>query len=119
MKKVVTFGEIMLRLSPPGFERLLQSPRLAATFGCDPEEIAITRNASEALQIAHCHRDDVLRVRGIDSDHRFAGASCGVAHQQILFGHWLLRVGSVSRNCCDDASCKDDPHESGLLEFVL
>ena len=26
--------------------------RLAATFGCDPEEMAITRNASEALQIA-------------------------------------------------------------------
>ena len=26
MKRVVTFGEIMLRLSPPGFERFLQSP---------------------------------------------------------------------------------------------
>ena len=26
--------------------------RLAASFGCDPEEMAITRNASEALQIA-------------------------------------------------------------------
>jgi selenocysteine lyase/cysteine desulfurase len=26
--------------------------RLAATFGCDPEEMAITRNASEALEIA-------------------------------------------------------------------
>ena len=27
--KVVTFGEIMLRLSPPGFERLLQSPAIS------------------------------------------------------------------------------------------
>src|ERR1700694_264175 len=26
--------------------------RLAASFGCDPEELAITRNASEALEIA-------------------------------------------------------------------
>ncbi|MFQ5430700.1 MAG: aminotransferase, partial [Phycisphaerae bacterium] len=26
--------------------------RLARTFGCDPEEMAITRNASESLQIA-------------------------------------------------------------------
>src|SRR3989475_3209603 len=25
--------------------------RLAASFGCDPEEMAITRNASEALEI--------------------------------------------------------------------
>ena len=29
----VTFGEIMLRLAPPGFERFLQSPRFDATFG--------------------------------------------------------------------------------------
>ena len=28
MSRVVTFGEIMLRLSPPGFERFLQSPVL-------------------------------------------------------------------------------------------
>jgi sugar/nucleoside kinase (ribokinase family) len=28
VKKVVTFGEIMLRLSPPGLERFLQSPVL-------------------------------------------------------------------------------------------
>ena len=33
MKQVVTFGEIMLRLKSPGFERLLQTPLLEATFG--------------------------------------------------------------------------------------
>ncbi len=33
MPKVVTFGEIMLRLSPPGFERFFQSPVLSATDG--------------------------------------------------------------------------------------
>jgi selenocysteine lyase/cysteine desulfurase len=31
--------------------------RLAAEFGCDLEEMAITRNASEALQIAQCGLD--------------------------------------------------------------
>jgi 2-dehydro-3-deoxygluconokinase len=31
--RVVTFGEIMLRLAPPGFERFLQSPQFVATFG--------------------------------------------------------------------------------------
>ena len=31
--------------------------RLAATFGCDPEEMAITRNASEALEISQCGLD--------------------------------------------------------------
>lgn len=39
--KVVTFGEIMLRLSPPGFERLLQSPMLVATFGGGEANVAV------------------------------------------------------------------------------
>jgi 2-dehydro-3-deoxygluconokinase len=38
--KVVTFGELMLRLSPPGFERFLQSPVLSATFGGGEANVA-------------------------------------------------------------------------------
>jgi 2-dehydro-3-deoxygluconokinase len=40
--KTVTFGEIMLRLSPPGFERLLQSPVLSATFGGGEANVAVS-----------------------------------------------------------------------------
>ncbi|GAB4312877.1 MAG: sugar kinase [Promethearchaeota archaeon] len=39
---VVTFGEIMLRLSPPGRERLFQSPVLLATFGGGEANVAIS-----------------------------------------------------------------------------
>lgn len=42
MKKVVTFGEIMLRLSPPGFERFLQSPQFVATFGGGEANVAVS-----------------------------------------------------------------------------
>ena len=42
MAKVVTFGEIMLRLSPPGFERFLQSPLLVATFGGGEANAAVS-----------------------------------------------------------------------------
>ena len=42
MPKVVTFGEIMLRLSPPGFERFLQSPVLVATFGGGEANVAVS-----------------------------------------------------------------------------
>ena len=42
MSKVVTFGEIMLRLSPPGFERLLQSPVLQATFGGGEANVSVS-----------------------------------------------------------------------------
>jgi 2-dehydro-3-deoxygluconokinase len=38
---VVTFGEIMLRLKSPGHERLLQSPRLEATFGGAEANVAV------------------------------------------------------------------------------
>jgi 2-dehydro-3-deoxygluconokinase len=41
-QKVVTFGEIMLRLSPPGFERFFQSPLLSATFGGGEANAAIS-----------------------------------------------------------------------------
>ena len=40
--RVVTFGEIMLRLSPPGFERLFQSPLLSATFGGGEANVAVS-----------------------------------------------------------------------------
>jgi 2-dehydro-3-deoxygluconokinase len=40
--KVVTFGELMLRLGPPGFERLLQSPMLCATFGGGEANVAVS-----------------------------------------------------------------------------
>ena len=40
--RVVTFGEIMLRLKSPGFERLFQSPSLEATFGGAEANVAIS-----------------------------------------------------------------------------
>lgn len=40
--RVVTFGEIMLRLSPPGFERFFQSPVLGATFGGGEANVAVS-----------------------------------------------------------------------------
>lgn len=40
-RSVVTFGEIMLRLAPPGFERFLQSPQFVATFGGGEANVAV------------------------------------------------------------------------------
>lgn len=40
-KLVATFGETMLRLAPPGFERFLQSPRFVATFGGGEANVAV------------------------------------------------------------------------------
>jgi 2-dehydro-3-deoxygluconokinase len=40
-KLLVSFGEIMLRLAPPGFERFLQSPMFQATFGGGEANVAV------------------------------------------------------------------------------
>jgi 2-dehydro-3-deoxygluconokinase len=42
MKTIAAFGEIMLRLSPPGNERLFQSPQLSARFGGGEANVAVS-----------------------------------------------------------------------------
>lgn len=42
MKKVVTFGEIMLRLATPGYQRFIQSNSLNATFGGGEANVAVS-----------------------------------------------------------------------------
>ena len=42
MKKVVTFGEIMLRLATPGYQRFIQSINLNATFGGGEANVAVS-----------------------------------------------------------------------------
>jgi 2-dehydro-3-deoxygluconokinase len=39
---IATFGEIMLRLAPPGFERFLQSPQFIATWGGGEANVAVS-----------------------------------------------------------------------------
>src|SRR5688572_2719985 len=83
-KRVVTFGEIMLRLSPPGFERLFQSPVLSATFGGGEANVAaslshfgldshyVTRLPAHAIGDAAVR---ALRAEGVRTDHVIRGGS--------------------------------------------
>jgi 2-dehydro-3-deoxygluconokinase len=41
-QKIISFGEIMLRLKPPSFERFFQSPLLEATFGGGEANVAVS-----------------------------------------------------------------------------
>jgi len=42
MKKIVTFGEIMLRLSPPGFKRFSQTYNFDVVYGGGESNVAVT-----------------------------------------------------------------------------
>ena len=40
--RIVTFGEIMLRLAPPGFERFSQARQFNASFGGGEANVAVS-----------------------------------------------------------------------------
>ena len=42
MARIVTLGEIMLRLKSPALERFFQSPMLEATFGGGEANVAVS-----------------------------------------------------------------------------
>ena len=80
--KVVTFGVIMLRLSPPGFERLLQSPALSATFGGAEANVAVSlaQWGCDSVYVtripAHAVGDAALRAlraEGVRTEHVLRG----------------------------------------------
>lgn len=52
-KRIITFGEVMLRLKSPGPERLFQSPLLEATFGGGEANVAISL-ANFGFDVAFC-----------------------------------------------------------------
>ena len=96
--KVVTFGEVMLRLSAPGFERFFQSPSLNATFGGGEANVAVSLanygistkfvTRLPKIDIAEaCIRE--LRGFGVDtSEIVFGGERMGI---------YYLENGAVSR----------------------
>jgi 2-dehydro-3-deoxygluconokinase len=84
MAKTVCFGEIMLRLGAPGFERLFQSPVLQATFGGGEANVAVslahfgcdshyvTRLPATLIGEAALR---ALRAEGVRVDHVLRGGS--------------------------------------------
>jgi 2-dehydro-3-deoxygluconokinase len=78
MKTIATFGEIMLRLSPPGCEKLFQSPSLSARFGGGEANVAVSLAGfgHRVRYISVCPPNEVgdaaiseLRKWGVETDH--------------------------------------------------
>ncbi len=98
MSKVITLGEIMLRLKSPAFERFLQSPDLEATFGGGEANVAVslanygcdaafvTALPDNAVADA-CVRE--LKGFGVDTSY--------IARQGNRIGIYFLESGSNQR----------------------
>jgi 2-dehydro-3-deoxygluconokinase len=80
--KVVTFGEVMLRLAPPGFLRLLQTQSLEVTFGGAEANVAVglAQLGLEAAFVTRLPKNDIaqafinqVRGLGVDTSHILRG----------------------------------------------
>ena len=98
MKRVVTFGEIMLRLKSPGNERLFQSPLLEATFGGGECNVAVSL-ANFGLDAAFVTvvPTNNLGDAAIAEARRFGVDTSLVKRQGERLGIYFLETGSNQR----------------------
>ena len=98
MAKVVTFGEIMLRLKSPGYERFFQSPVLEATFGGGEANVAVSlaNYGMDVSFVTVMPKNDIaeacireLRGFGVDTGDIVRGGG--------RLGIYYLETGSVQR----------------------
>ncbi|MDD3883156.1 MAG: sugar kinase [Eubacteriales bacterium] len=97
-KKVVTFGEIMLRLKSPDLERFFQSPSLEATFGGGEANVAVSlaNYGMDAAFVTVLPKNDIataclreLRGFGVDVSN--------VVRKDGRMGIYYLETGAVQR----------------------
>ncbi len=98
MMKVVTFGEIMMRLSPPGFLRFSQVNQFDVVYGGGESNVAVSL-ANYGVPVSFVTRlpdNDLgncaemeLRKRGVDVEHIVKGGD--------RLGIYFLETGAVSR----------------------
>ena len=98
MKKVVTFGEIMLRLSPPGFLRFSQANSFDVVYGGGESNVAVSlANYGVPVDfVTRLPKNDLGECALMEMRKR------GVNTQNIIFGGdrlgiYFLETGAVSR----------------------
>lgn len=96
--RIVTFGEIMLRLKSPEFERLFQSPVLEATFGGGEANVAVSlANFGEAVSFVTVLPDNpvasacLAQLRGFGVDTQF------ILRSGERMGIYFLEAGANQR----------------------
>ena len=97
-QRVVTFGEIMLRLKSPAFERFFQSPVLEATFGGGEANVAVSlaNYGMDTSFVTVLPKNDIsaacvreLRGFGVDTHN--------IVYADGRMGIYYLEAGAVQR----------------------
>ena len=99
MARVVTFGEIMLRLAPPNLERPLQSPTFVATFGGGEANVAVsTANYGIPSSFVTALPDDNFLADGCIAQLQGFGIDCSrIMRRPGRVGVYYLETGANQR----------------------
>jgi 2-dehydro-3-deoxygluconokinase len=100
MKKIVTFGESLLRLAPPGFERLLQSPRFAATFGGAEANVAVAVSSfgMPAVYVTVLPEDNPIADAAISQLRGFGVDTSHIVRSKGRLGIYYMEPGANQRS---------------------
>ena len=98
-KTVVTFGEIMLRLAPPGFERFLQSPQFVATFGGGEANVAVALGGFgvPARYVTVLPPNNPISDAFIGEMRRFGVDPSSIVRGKGRFGIYFVEAGANQR----------------------
>jgi 2-dehydro-3-deoxygluconokinase len=97
-KRVVTFGELMLRLKSPGHERLFQSPVLEATFGGAESNVAVSlAQWGHAAAFVTCLPSNPLADAALGELRRFGVDTRHVRRSGDRLGTYYLESGANQR----------------------
>lgn len=97
-KKLITFGEVMMRLSPPGYEKFSQASSLELVYGGGEANVAISC-AYLGMKAAHVTRfpDNALGKAGAQFLRRHWLSTEHVIYGDNMMGKYFLEKGAVHR----------------------
>jgi len=98
MPKVVTFGEIMLRLAPEGYKRFAQADRFEATFGGGEANVAVSLSClgADAAFVTKLPDSELGRA-AVNSLRRFGVDTSKIAWGGKRLGIYFLEKGASQR----------------------
>lgn len=97
-KKIVTFGEIMLRLATPGYLRFIQATELEATYGGGEANVAVSlANYGFAPQFVTRLPDNDLGKAALATLRKYNVGTDFIAIGGDRLGIYFLESGAVSR----------------------
>jgi len=123
MQKVVTFGEIMLRLSPPGFLRFSQSTNFDVVYGGGESNVAVSL-ANYGVPVDFVTRlpdNDIGQCAMMEMRKRGVGVDKIVYGGERL-GIYFLETGAVSRGSkvvYDRAHSSISTIEPGMIDWEV